>query len=100
MTRAQDESVFVEFAAEIDNVQKDIFKSLRASWEEAGDAFRTEGEVSRRGMEEAGKDYLLGLAETFKLEGTSIGTEWKELFGGIKLPNIPNWNPFLQKYTF
>ena len=75
-----------EFAAEIDNVQKDIFKSLRASWEEAGDAFRTEGEVSRRGMEEAGKDYLLGLAETFKLEGTSIGTEWKELFGGIKLP--------------
>lgn len=75
-----------EFAAEIDNVQKDIFKSLRASWEAAGDAFRTEGEVSRRGMEEAGKDYLLGLAETFKLEGTSIGTEWKELFGGIKLP--------------
>lgn len=58
-----------EFAANIDAVQKDIIKTARDAWEGAGDAFRTEGEIQRRDMEKSGRDLLLGLAESFQMEG-------------------------------
>lgn len=69
------------FAAKIDDVQKNILKSARDMWTDAGDAFRTDEEILKREMEETGTDLLMGLAESFELEGVKLKPRWKKAFG-------------------
>ena len=58
-----------EFATNIDLLQKDILDSLRSDYESLTDEFLSESERNKKGINTKGRDSLLGLAETFGLEG-------------------------------
>lgn len=75
-----------EFSADLNAIQKEILSSARDMWEGAGDTFRTESEIQKREIERSGKDLLMGLAESFKLEGVKLAPVWKEVFFGMQIP--------------
>lgn len=75
-----------ELAASVDSTQRQIIETARDAFAEAGDAFRSEAEIQRRAMQKSGKDVLIGLAETFQLEGAKLNLTWKDMGFGIKLP--------------
>ena len=74
-----------EFKVDINNVQSGILKTARGMWEDAGDAFRTESEIQKREVERSGRDILMGLADSMRLEGVALKPVWKEVMG-VKFP--------------
>ena len=79
-------SAFGELAANIDAMQRQIMETARSAWVDAGDAFRSEAEIQKRETQKAGRDILVGLAETFQLEGGQLRPTWKDVGMGVQVP--------------